>query len=125
MTITNTITRGNCNAEGSQWPWEKFCSSKNNNGALDNCVADEGSAIICNHMLQGIVSSSCDGSATVMTDVSSFYYWSLVNQLDENPYKLADIEQLRSILFGAFDFIAWISKNPQLADQFEVIKFFF
>lgn len=113
------------NAEGSQWPWEKFCSSESNDDKLDECIAAEGSAIICDHMLQGIVSSSCAEGTTVMTDISAFYYWSMVNQLDENPYRLADIEQLRSVLFGAFDFIAWVSKDPQLADQFEVIKFFF
>jgi hypothetical protein len=107
------------------FPLEAFCSSKSDDQQIDQCLADEGSALICDRMLQGIISSSCDGKMTVITDFSQFFYWSFINQLDENPYRLMNNEQVRYVVYGSLDFIAWYSKNPKLADFFEVIKFFF
>lgn len=93
----------------------------------DIFLSKEGSAMICGGYLQGIVSrgSSFEDELIKITDVSQFYYWIIIHQLDENPYQLIDSELVRYILFSALDFIAWVIGTPKIADQFEVIKFFF
>jgi hypothetical protein len=101
---------------------ETFCSGSND--VNDACSYNEGSALICNGYLQGIV-SSCSESFTQYTDTSVFYYWLLINQLNENPYQLLDIAIVRKSIGGILDVIAWYFDSPKLADQFEVIKFFF
>ena len=105
--------------------WDVFCGEKTLQ--QNYCASDEGSAVICNGLLQGILSSSCSDDRMIITDVSQFYYWILINQLGEIPNKLIDIESefLRKILGSALKYIAWVSDDPSLADKIDVLKMFY
>lgn len=76
-------------------------------------------------MLQGIISSDCEDDNLIITDVSQFYYWLLIEQLGEAPEKFIDNEMLRYTLASILDFIVWYSEDPSLADKIDVLKMFF
>lgn len=75
-------------------------------------------------MLQGIV-SSCSDDILIITDVSQFYYWLLIQQLGDRPEKFIDNEYFRYVVGSILDFVAWYSKDPSLADKMDVLKMFF
>jgi hypothetical protein len=103
---------------------ETFCSGGLSN--FDACVGKEGGGLICNNMLHGIITSTCDeNKATQYLDVSKFFFWAATKHLDSSQYKLIDNEYLRYYLFGSLDFIAWLVGTPDIADIFEIVKFLF
>ena len=107
------------------WPTETFCSG-NDADLFDTCDGNQGSALICDGMLQGIVTRSCSSDVVMQySDVSQFFFWLAIKQLDENPFRLMDNELVRYYLFGALDFFAWVSGSTHVADTFELVKFFF
>lgn len=109
--------------QDESWPLETFCSG---GSEFDTCQATRGSALICGGLLQGIVTRSCNSDHIMQyTDVSQFFFWTAVNQFDENPYRLMDNEIVRYLLFSVLDFIAWVVGTPGIADKFELVKFFF
>ncbi|KAL7047996.1 hypothetical protein ACKWTF_003172 [Chironomus riparius] len=107
------------------WPAETFCSGDYDD-FYDTCEGNQGSALICDGMVQGIVTRSCSSDVIMQySDASQFFFWIATKQLDKNPYRLMDNEIVRYFLFGSLDFIAWLSGSTQVADYFEVVKFFF
>ncbi|XP_070490071.1 trypsin-like [Chironomus tepperi] len=115
-----------CSTQTQQsWPPETFCSGSDDQD-FDTCEANQGSALICDGMLQGIVTRSCSSDVIMQyADASQFFYWIAIKQLDVNPYRLMDNEMVRYYLFGSLDFIAWLSGSTKVADAFELVKFFF
>lgn len=93
---------------------------------FDTCVGEEGSGLICNGNLRGVVSKDCrDGDEiTQYTDVSQIFNWIWLSHLD-GSLKMIDSEMLRSFVFSALDFAAYYINTPKIADDFEVLKFFF
>lgn len=120
-----TVERNSCK-NSETFPLTTFCSHSDNE--LESCTlpAEEGSPVICNGELSGVVSSvgTCDGDTFKYTDVSQLYYWIFLNHFDENV-KLIDNKYFRNILYSTLDLIAYYVKTPKIADDFEVIKFFF
>ncbi|KAG5677103.1 hypothetical protein PVAND_006886 [Polypedilum vanderplanki] len=123
--IVKPAKRDYCNDKS--WPLETFCTQSHSE-VFDKCEAREGFPLICDGYLQGLVTKSCEIDDSIMqyNDISQLYYWIFIKQLDEeNPYQLLDSELARYFIFGALDFIAWVIGTPKIADEFEVIKFFF
>lgn len=123
MNVT-AISRSRCESTEEELSREKFCVLKLSD-AQDSCDIGSGTAIVCNGILQGVVSSSCTEDKIVVTDASQSYYWLLIMQLGELPDKVIDNDQLRYILGSILDFVAWFSKDPALADKIDVLKMFF
>lgn len=106
-------------------PFATFCSSENS-PALDRCVGEEGSGIVCNGLLRGIVSRDCRSGDefTQYTDVSQMYNWIWLSHLD-GTLKMIDNELLKSFVYSILDVIAYFVNTPKIADDFEMIKFIF
>lgn len=131
--LTNTLMRSNvkttprdsCN-KSDNLPFSTFCSKEENSATIDTCVGEEGSALICNQMLRGIVSKDCrgDGAITQYTDVSQLYNWIGLSHLD-GSLKMIDSQMLKSFVFSALDLAAYYINTPKIADDFEVLKFMF
>lgn len=119
-----TTLRDKCNLSDS-FPFATFCSMESDSN-LDTCVGEEGSGLICNKYLRGVVSKDCRGGEeiTQYTDVSQIYNWIWLSHLD-GSLKMIDSEVLKSFVFSALDFAAYFINTPKIADDFEVLKFFF
>lgn len=105
------------------WPFATFCSSET--ATLDECVGDAGSGVICGEVLQGIVSQGCsEDSVAQYTDVSQVYNWIAISHVSETM-KMIDSEFVKHVVFSALDFVAYFVNQPKIADDFEVLKFFF
>lgn len=116
-----TVTRNTCNAN---FPFATFCSIENT-PTLDSCVGDDGSGLICNGWVRGVVSGDCNtGEITQYTDVSQIYNWIYLSHLD-GTLGMIDSDLLKSFVFSALDLIAYYINTPKIADDFEVLKFMF
>lgn len=117
-----TKNRDEC-LQSDQLPYATICTSQDNS-AIDNCVGELGSGLICKNELRAIVIKNCEDGVTQYIDVSQIYNWIWLSHLDET-LKLIDSEIFKNILFGVLDFVAYYINTPKIADDFEVIKFVF
>jgi len=133
--LTNGFVRSNvttqlknvCDRHENDFPPVTFCSSPTIDATenLDTCVGEVGTGLICGDELRGIISKSCNGdSATQYTDVSQLFNWIVMAHLNETM-KLIESDLVRHIVFSALDFITYYANKPKLADDFEVLKYFF
>jgi Trypsin len=122
-TDVKTVVRAVCN-RSQNFPLGAFCSSEDAPN-LDTCVGEEGSGLICGGVLRGVVSRDCqDGRITQYTDVSQTFNWIVLSHLDSS-LNLIDSDSLKSFVFSVLDFAAYFINTPKIADDFEVLKFFF
>lgn len=118
-----TQPRDVCN-ERKDFPFATFCSSADES-ALDSCVGEGGSGLICNGLLRGVVSKTCkDGEVTQYTDVSQLFNWIALSHLD-GSLKMIDNEVFKKVILGLFDLVAFYINTPKIADDFEVVKLLF
>lgn len=102
-----------------------FCSIDDTQPS-DTCFGEEGSGIVCNGILRGIVSRDCEqGNGQIQyTDVSQTFNWIWLSHLD-GTLKMIDNEMLRNFVFSILDIVAYYIGTPKIADDFEMIKFIF
>lgn len=107
-----------------KFPFATICSTQAP-PELDKCVGEAGSALICDDELRAIVSKDCvtDG-VTQYTDVSQVFNWIWLSHLD-STLKMINNDTFKYIIFGVLDFIAYYINTPKIADDFEVLKYFF
>lgn len=118
-----TRPRDVCN-EKKDFPFATFCSSEDESN-LDSCAGEDGSGLICNGLLRGVVSKTCrNGEVTQYTDVSQLFNWIALSHLD-GSMKMIDNEIMRKVVFGLLDLAAFYVNTPKIADDFEVVKFLF
>lgn len=120
-----TVARNACN-QSKNFPLATFCSTQSGSASFDSCVGEEGSGVICDGMLRGVVSRDCnaEGGITQYTDVSQLFNWIALAHLG-GSLKMIDSELLRDFVFGALDFAAYFINTPKIADDFEILKFLF
>lgn len=123
-TDVKTVARLGCNPS-KNFPFATFCSTSADE-RLDECVGEEGSGLICDGVLRGVVSRDCygDGQLSQYTDVSQLINWIALSHLDKS-LKMVDNETLRRVVFSALDFAAYFINTPKIADDFEILKFLF
>lgn len=118
-----TRDRETCLAHGN-FPFATICSSQTTT-ELDKCVGEDGSALICDGELRAIVSKDCvTEGVTQYTDVSQVFNWIWLSHLDQT-LKMIDNDTFKYIIFGVLDFVAYYINTPKIADDFEVLKYFF
>jgi len=132
--LTDVVVRSNvttqlktvCDRRENDFPPVTFCSSPTLDSTdLHTCVGEVGAGLICGDELRGIISKSCNGdAATQYTDVSQLFNWIVMAHLSETM-KLVESDLLRNVLFSTLDFVTYYANNPKLADDFEVLKYFF
>lgn len=115
-----TVTRSSCDAS---FPFATFCS-REISSTLDSCVGEDGSGLICNGLLKGVVSRDCNSEITQYTDVSQLYNWIYLSHMN-GTLKMIDNKLLKSIVFSALDIFAYYYNQPKIADDLEIIKFLF
>ena len=102
-----------------------FCA-KEESSDTNSCVGEEGSGIVCNGVLRGIVSKDCsdDNEFTIYTDVSQNFNWIWLSHLD-GTLNMIDNETLKNVVFSILDIVAYFINTSKIADDFEMIKFIF
>lgn len=104
-------------------PFATICSSKTSLD-LDTCVGEDGAGLVCGTEVRAIVSADCTRGVTQYTDVSQVYNWIWLSHLDDT-LKMIDNDTFKYIIFGVLDFVAYYINTPKIADDFEVLKYFF
>lgn len=121
-TNVKTRPRDVCN-QNENFPFATFCSSEDGS-TLDSCAGEDGSGLICNGVLRGVVSKTCEKDMTQYTDVSQIFNWIWLSHLD-GTLKMIDNDLMKSVILGVLDLAAYYINTPKIADDFEIVKFLF
>lgn len=106
------------------FPFATFCSMESSQ-VLDECIAEEGSGLICSGLLRGVVSKDCRvDEITQYIDISQLFNWIWLSHLN-GSLELIDNKMMKGFVFSALDFAAYFINTPKIADDFEMIKFLF
>lgn len=120
-TSVKTRPRDVCNQK--DFPFATFCSGEDSS-TLDSCAGENGSGLICDGMLRGVISRTCQAGVTQYTDVSQLFNWIVLSHLD-GTLNLIENDIMKSVVLGALDLVAYYINTPKIADDLEVVKFLF
>lgn len=122
QTNVKTKPRDVCN-QNENFPFATFCSSEKDS-TLDVCAGEDGSGLICNGVLRGVVSKTCKQGITQYTDVSQMFNWIWLSHLG-GTLGMIENDLMKRVVFSVLDFAAYYINTPKIADDFETVKFLF